>query len=115
VRALTVVLLVMACAVAGAVTGVAAVAVHQRWWSLGLAAAAVLATVLALPAGWSTRLPFALGLAAVLGLAMTPRAEGDYLVPANGRGYLLLAVGALTFLIAVATLPRPGRLPRMSP
>jgi hypothetical protein len=112
VRALTLVLLVTACAVAGAVTGVAAVAVHQRWWALALAAAAVLATVLALPAGWATRLPFALGLAAVLGLAMTPRAEGDYLVPANGRGYLLLAVGALAFLIAVATLPRPGRIPR---
>lgn len=114
-RALTVLLLVVACAATGAVTGVAAVAVHQRWWALCLAAAAVLATVLALPAGWSTRLPFALGMAVVLGLAMTPRAEGDYLVPANARGYVLLAVGALAFLIAVATLPRPGRLPRMSP
>jgi hypothetical protein len=110
VRALTAVLLLGA----GAVTGLAAVAVHQRWWGLVLAVGAVVATVLALPRGWWSRLPFALGFVAVLGLAMTPRAEGDYLVPGNVRGYLLLAVGLLAFLIAVATLPRPGRLPRMS-
>ena len=101
--------------VAGAVTGVAAVAVHQRWWSLALVVATVAATVLAVPPGWWSRLPFALGFAGVLGLAMTPRSEGDYLIPANARGYVLLAVGFLAFLIAVATLPRPGRLPRMSP
>lgn len=97
----------------GAVTGVAAVAVHQRWWSLALAVAAVAATMLALPPGWSTRLPFALGLVAVLGLAMTPRGEGDYLIPANARGYALLGVGFLGLLFAITTLPRP-RLPRMS-
>jgi len=94
---------------AGAVTGVAAVAVHQRWWSLALVVGAVVATVLALPRGWWTRLPFALGFVAVLGVAMTPRAEGDYLIPGNVRGYALLAVGLAAFLIAVATLPRPGR------
>jgi hypothetical protein len=110
VRALTAVALL----VAGAVTGLAAVAVHQRWWGLALAVGAVVATVVALPRGWWTRLPFALGFVGLLGVAMTPRAEGDYLVPGNARGYLLLAVGILAFLIAVATLPRPGRLPRMS-
>lgn len=93
----------------GAVTGVAAVAVHQRWWGLALAVAAVAATVVALPRGWSTRLPYAAGFVAVLGLAMTPQAEGGYLVPGNASGYLLLAAGVLTVLIAVATLPRPGR------
>ncbi|MBJ7356005.1 hypothetical protein [Nocardioides sp.] len=110
-RVLTAVLLLAA----GAVTGVAAVAVHQRWWGLTLAAVAVAATVLTLPGGWWSRLPFSLGFAAVLGLAITPRPEGDYLVPGNVRGYVLLAVGILAVLIAVATLPRPGRLPRMSP
>lgn len=94
---------------AGAVTGVAAVAVHQRWWSLALVVAAVTATVIALPRGWWTRPPFAVGFVAVLGLAMTPRAEGDYLIPGNARGYVLLAVGLATFLIAVVTLPRPRR------
>ena len=93
----------------GAVTGVAAVAVHQRWWGLALAAGAVVATELALRPGWWSRLAFALGLVAVLGVAMVPRAEGDYLIPGNVRGYLLLAVGLAAFLIAVATLPRPRR------
>jgi hypothetical protein len=94
---------------AGAAIGVAAVAVHQRWWGVALAVGAVVATVLALPPGWWSRLSFALGFMAVLGVAMTPRAEGDYLIPGNVRGYLLLAVGLAAFLIAVGTLPRPGR------
>ena len=95
-------------ALLGAVTGVAAVAVHQRWWSLALAVAAIGSVVVALPRGWWSRLAFAVGLAVVLGLAMTPRGEGDYLIPANGRGYTLLAVGLLVLLTAVASLPRPG-------
>ncbi len=100
---------------AGAVTGVASVAVHQRWWGLVLVVLAVGATVLALPPGWWARPPFAVGFGAVLGLAMTPRDEGDYLIAGNATGYALLGLGLLAFLIAVATQPRPGRLPRMSP
>ena len=102
-------------ALGGAVTGVAGVMVHQRWWGLLLAVAAVAAAAVALPPGWSTRLPFAFGFVAVLGLAMVPRSEGDYLVPGNARGYLLLAVGFVLVLTAVASLPRPQRLPRMDP
>ena len=90
-RALTAVALLAA----GAVTSVAAVAVHQRWWGLALVAGAVTATLVALPRGWWARLPFAIGFIGVLGLAVTPRAEGDYLVPGNARGYALLAVGLL--------------------
>jgi hypothetical protein len=104
VRVLTPVLLLGV----GAVTGVAAVAVHQRWWALALVVAAVTGTELTLPRGWSTRLPFAVGFVALLGLALTPRPEGDYLVPGNARGYVLLGVGILTLVIAVASLPRPG-------
>lgn len=107
VRVLTLLLMLAA----GLVTGVAAVAVHQRWWGLVLVLAALAATVVALSPGWWTRLPFALGFVAVLGLAMTPRGEGDYLVPGNARGYVLLAAGAVLFLSAVATLPRPGGRP----
>lgn len=92
----------------GAVAGVAAVAVHQRWWGLLLAVAAVIATAVALPRGWWTRLPFALGFLVPLGLAMTPRGEGDYLVPGNTRGYVLLGLGVVVLVIAVTTLPRPG-------
>jgi hypothetical protein len=108
VRVVALVLLLALLLGVGAVTGVAAVAVHQRWWGLALVVAAVTATVLALPRGWWTRLPFAVGFAALLGVALTPRGEGDYLVPGNARGYVLLGVGVLAVLIAVATLPRPG-------
>jgi len=101
--------------VLGAATGFAAVMVHQRSWGLPLAVAAVAAATIAIPPGWSTRLPFALGLAAVLGLAMTERGAGDYLVPANARGYVLLGLGFVVVLTAVTTLPRPGGVPRMQP
>jgi hypothetical protein len=100
---------VVGAALAGAVTSLAAVMVHQRWWGLLLVAAAVAAAVVAMPPGWSTRLPFALGFALVLGLAMVPRGEGDYLVAGDGSGYVLLAVGFVLVLSAVATLPRPVR------
>lgn len=93
----------------GFVAALAAVMVHQRWWGLVLAVAAVAATVVALPAGWWTRLPFAAGFSVVLGLAMIPRGEGDYLIPGNGRGYVLLALGFVLILVSVATLPRPTR------
>ena len=95
----------------GAVTSLAAVMVHQRWWGLALAVAATLATIVAIPAGWTTRLPFAAGFAVVLGLAMLPRGAGDYLVPATAQGYSLVALGFLIVLAAVSTLPRPGRSP----
>jgi hypothetical protein len=104
--AVLVVALVVVMVVAGAVTSVAAVAVHQRWWGLALAGGAVLATVLALPRGWWARPPFALGFVGVLGVAMSPRDEGDYLVPGNASGYALLGLGLAVLLVAVATLPR---------
>jgi hypothetical protein len=99
--------------VGGALTGVAAVMVYQRSWGLPLVVATLAATTFAIPPGWWTRLPFALGLTVVLGLAMTERGAGDYLVVANTRGYLLLGLGLAVALTAVTTLPRPGRLPRM--
>lgn len=99
------------CALLGAVTSVATVAVHQRTWGLVLAVAAVVATTVAIPAGWFTRLPFGLGYAVVLGLAVMPTAGGDVLVPANGKGYALLGLGFVLVLASVATLPRPTRSP----
>jgi len=87
------------------------VMVHQRTWGLVLAVAAIAATTVAIPAGWSTRLPFAVGFAAVLGLGMVPRGAGDYLVPGNARGYVLVGIGFVLVLVAVSTLPRPTRSP----
>jgi hypothetical protein len=98
-------------ALAGAATALAAVMVHQRWWGLLLSAAAVGTAWLAMGPGWWTRLPFTLGFAAVLGAAMVPQGEGDYLIAGNGPGYLLLALGFVLVLTSVATLPRPGTSP----
>ena len=95
--------------VLGAVAALAAVMVHQRWWGLVLAVPATVLTAVALPAGWWTRLPFAAGFAVVLGLAMVPRGEGDYLVPGNGRGYVLIGLAFVVIMVSVATLPRPVR------
>jgi hypothetical protein len=104
---------------AGALSAVAAVAVHGRWWGLALAAAAVVATLLAVGPGWSTRLPFAVGFAGmVLRLALT-RPEGDFVLAADLQGYLLLLLTLAVAGLALGTLPRPAReradgRPRMS-
>ena len=103
------VLLALAMLAVGAVSGVAAVALHSRWWGLGLAAVAVAATLVAVGAGWSTRLSFAAGFGlVVLRLAIT-RPEGDYVVAANPQGYLMLLLMLVVVVVAVATLPRPVR------
>jgi hypothetical protein len=94
---------------AGIAAGVAAVAVHQWWWGLLLAVAATLLTLVAAPAGWSTRLPFAVGFAGVVLLLAVPRGEGDYLVASTGVGYAVLGLALVVVMISIATLPRPGR------
>lgn len=93
----------------GAVTGLAAVALHERWWGLLLAAAATAVTLVALPAGWWSRLAFALGWTGLAGLVTVPRPEGDYVVSEDAAGYLLLALALLVLLAGIVTLPiRPG-------
>ena len=92
----------------GAASGVAAVAVHGWWWGFALAAAAVLATLVALPPGWSTRLPYAVGFGLVVGRLAVARAEGDFMVAGDLRGYLVLLLTLVVGVVAVATLPRPG-------
>jgi hypothetical protein len=92
---------------AGAATAVAAVAVHTLWWGLPLVAVGLVAALAAVGPGWLTRLPFALGFAAAIGVAVLPRAEGDIVVAAGGAGWLLLLVALVTLVVALATLPRP--------
>lgn len=93
----------------GGISAVATVAVHGRWWGLGLAVATVGVTLVAVGAGWSTRLAFAAGFAlVVIRLAIT-RPEGDYVVAANAQGYLVLLLTLAIVAFAVATLPRPSR------
>ena len=94
---------------AGVAAGVATVAVHQWWWGLLLAVAATLLTLVVAPAGWSTRLPFAVGFAGSVLLFAVPRGEGDYLVGSTGSGYAVLGLALAVVMIALTTLPRPGR------
>ncbi|MDN4172413.1 hypothetical protein QWY28_05625 [Nocardioides sp. SOB77] len=99
----------VACAALGLAVAVATVALHQLWWGLLLGAAAAVAAVLALPARWSTRPPFAVAYAAGLAAVLQERPEGDFVVPAGGAGYLLLGLALVLLVVSFATLPRPGR------
>ena len=105
VRALVAVALLML----GAATGIAAVFVHRMPWGLALALTATALTTYALPAGWSTRLPFVLGFVAAVGWLTVPRPEGDYVVSENWQGYTLLGFTTVLLVAGLATLPRPRR------
>ncbi len=91
---------------AGALTGLAAVAVHHWWWGLLLAAVTVAATSVAVGSGWLTRLPFGLAFGLVVGRLAIRRPEGDYLVASDTAGYLVLGLALVTVAVAVVTLPR---------
>lgn len=97
-------------------TAVAAVAVHEiGWWGLPLALLATACTLAALPPGWWSRLPLALGWTATIGWLATPRREGDYLVSSDWRGYTLLGAALVVLVLGIATLPRPGGARRSRP
>lgn len=101
--------LVPATLLAGVALAVATVAVYQRWWGLLIAVAATLAVMWVTPAGWTTRLPLALGFVGAIGLLTIPRPEGDYLISATGAGYAVLGLALVVLCFALATLPRPGK------
>jgi hypothetical protein len=92
---------------AGIAMAVGTVAVYQWWWGLLLAAGATLLVELATPAGWATRLPFALGFDGVAALVAVPRGEGDYLLSSSASGYAVLGLALVVLMLAIATLPRP--------
>lgn len=94
---------------AGAATAVAVVVVHPVWWGLLLGICATTAGVLALPAGWTTRLPYGGGFAATVGWLTPSRAEGDYLVGGDLAGYTLLGFTLVVAVLTLATLPRRDR------
>lgn len=95
--------------VVGALTGLASVAVHGLWWGLVLAVAATLVVLLWLPAGWWSRLAFALGWVGLVGWLVNPRPEGDYAISGDLAGLSLLGLGLLVVVIGLGTLPRPAR------
>jgi len=95
--------------VAGAATGLAAVALHEIWWGFLLAAGTTVAVMLAVGRGWLTRLPFAIGWVALVAWVTPRRAEGDYVVSSDVPGYALLGFGWLVLMFALVTLrPRRG-------
>lgn len=91
----------LACLVGGAATGLAAVLVHGHWWGLPVALAATVATLVALPGGWWLRLPYGAGWAIVVGLATPERPEGDYLIAADARGYVLLGATVVVLMASM--------------
>lgn len=93
--------------VVGACGGLAATLVHEAWWGLLLGLASAACTTIALPAG-GLRFAFMLGWFGVIFIAVQARPEGDYLIPSTGAGYGLVGGSFVLFLIALATLPRPG-------
>lgn len=102
--------LALALLLLGALTGIASVAVHQWWWGLPLGVAAPVATAVALPAGWWSRLPFSLGWVVMVGYLTIPRPEGDFVIPDGTAGYVLLVVAMVLLVSGLVTLPR--RAPR---
>lgn len=91
--------------VAGVLTGIAVVALHDLWWGLALGVGATVLATFALPPGWWTRLAFVLGWVLVVGWLSLPRAEGDYLLSQDVQGYAVLVVGLVLLVVAVGTLP----------
>lgn len=95
----------------GVVVALCAVAVHRSTF-LGLPAGlvlAVLATVLTavhLRRGEAPRTAaaFCLGWLAVLGLVLTGRPEGDFVLADDVRGYALMGVGLLLVVIGIGAL-----------
>ena len=92
----------------GAGTAVAGVALHSLTWGLALTVAATAFALLALPAGWWTRLPFALGWTVMVAWLVPTRPEGDYAVGQDWQGYTMLGLALLVLVIGIGTLPRPG-------
>jgi len=99
VRALATALLALVLAVLSAVP---TVFLHPLWWTWPLAVLTALAWLLALPCGWP-RLLYAVGWAAVAFRFAVPRPEGDLVVAGDLAGYLLLGLGLVLVLAALAT------------
>lgn len=95
----------------GAVTGLAGVLLHGRWWGLALVAVVTLAAAWLLPGRWWARVPFVLGWVLLVMVALRGRPEGDFLVASTLQGYLFLGTGAVLALLAALGLrhARPAR------
>lgn len=100
--------------VLGALTGGAAVVLHDITWTLVLAWIATVLTIWFLPAGVRGRVPYAIGWMVVLALAVTKTDSGGYLVGSTTAGYAVLVLGLVATSVGIATFPlkRRSRLAR---
>ena len=96
----------LAGAVAGTVSGAAAVLVHPSWWWLALGLLTGLATLRWLRGAW--RVGFALGWGAAVVRGSLTRPEGDYLVSADPQGWTLLA-GSLVLVVGALVSAAVGQ------
>lgn len=116
IRALLLAGVAVVLAVVGAVTGVAAIALHTRGWGFAFVAVATLTALLALPAGWSTRVALALGWEVpVLRAGLAEGPGGDVVVSGDLAGYALLVLALVVALAAVLTLPTRRRTGARAP
>lgn len=98
------------CLLLGANVSACTVLLHDYWWGLALGLATTAAVLVALPGGWWSRLPAALGWVAILAVAVPERTEGDLLISGDASGYLLLAAGVAVFVSGfVGLVRRPAR------
>ncbi len=95
--------------VAGAATALAAVALHPFGWGFLLGAVATLAALVAVGAGWSTRLAFGIGWVGFIAWVTPTRAEGDFAISSDPAGFGLVVLALVVLVYSVATLPRPRR------
>lgn len=93
---------------AGAVTGLATVAIHDVWWGLAWGAATAVATLLALGRGlWG--LAYVAGFDGLVGFLVPSRPEGDYVIASDAQGYALLGLGVVLLTASIIRLPRRVR------
>jgi hypothetical protein len=95
--------------VAGALTALATVALHTYGWGFLLGAAATLSVLIAVGAGWSTRLAFGIGWVGFIAWVTPTRAEGDFAISSDPAGYGLLVLALAVLVYSVATLPLSRR------
>lgn len=98
-------------AVGGGLVATAVVVLHSYAWGLALGVVTSLAVLAAIPGGWWRRLSFALGWCLALLLLAPERPEGDLLIQADGKGYLLLAAGVVVLVGGVVGLVDRGAEP----
>lgn len=105
----------LTCLLVGAAVALAAVAVHRAAAPYGL----ILAVAATFAVPWwllgsarpRTAASYVVGWLAVLGLAVSGRPEGDYVLASDADGYALLAAGFVLLalgIVAVTGGRRPG-------